>query len=263
MEIPDYKKKYWKYQYDLGKIYLIPLLEKWGVKIKSSKILDVGCAEGGVISAFSDYGALCTGFEISEDRIEIGKILCEPEKRKINFIAGDACDKNDFQKVGNGYDIVLLRDVIEHLQDKTSAIENIKQVLKPEGCVFVTFPPYYSPFGSHQQNLDSIIKFTPFVHLLPEKIYFSIIEKLETSEGKISEMKYLRKVKVTLKSFEKLANDSNLLIRQKKYYLFRPDFRLRYGIPEIKAQFLGYIPFLREFLIMGVFYLLGKKDVSK
>ena len=48
----SWKDYYFHYQYSLAEQFYIPLLKKINIKLKDKKIIDIGCGNGGFISAF-------------------------------------------------------------------------------------------------------------------------------------------------------------------------------------------------------------------
>ena len=50
----------------LAEKYYIPLLSKWKIDLKDKKILDIGCGDGGFISAFSNHSPYLNGVEIKD-----------------------------------------------------------------------------------------------------------------------------------------------------------------------------------------------------
>ena len=90
----------------------------------------------------------------------------------------------DIEKDLNGlFDIIVLKDVIEHIHDQAKLIGWMKNFLKPGGIVFFGFPPWYMPFGGHQQMCHSKISRLPYIHLLPRGIVPVDIEKKERTCG--------------------------------------------------------------------------------
>jgi len=46
-----------------------------------------------------------------------------------------------------GFDLVLLLDVVEHMTNPEMAISECFRVLKRGGLICINFPPYYSALG--------------------------------------------------------------------------------------------------------------------
>ena len=248
----NWKEYYFNYQKTLADKYYIPLLRKLKIKIKDKETLDVGCGDGGFISAFSESGTISTGVEI--------KNFNWPQDSNVKYIIGDIVKNSDLIK-NKKFDIIILRDVIEHIDNKYKYVflNNIKGILNHNGIILITFPPYLSPFGLHQQVFcKSILKYTPFLSLLPWIILKKVLLLFGEDENTINEIKEINKSGMKINAFLNLVYRSNLTIHYKKYFLIRPSHQLRYGLRVINSYF-GGIPIIREIFTTGTIFIL-KKD---
>lgn len=156
---PNWKEYYWTYQYKLAELHYIPLFSQWGVSLKDKKILDVGCGDGGFTAALADAGADCTGVEVRD-------FGWQDHSGNLRFVQQDILAKNAQAVLGDDYDVILLRDVIEHipLNIKTEFMQVLRKFTSTKGIILMTFPPFYSPFGLHQQTLlKSFLKKMPYL----------------------------------------------------------------------------------------------------
>ncbi len=234
------RDKYWNYQKAIGQYYLEHLLK--GIDHKKT-VLDIGCGEGGVLSAFLEQGYQCTGLEISKTRVQFAR---ERNQAGINFIHGNIeefkCEKE--------YGLILFSDVIEHVANKEKAMMAIKKCLQPDGILLITFPPYRSAFGGHQQTLRSFLKYIPYWHLLPRKIFIGLLKIFERDYLESRLEIYDRGL--TIRQFEALLKKLDFQVSKKWDYLVRPRQSLRFGVPIRENRF----PFFKEFLTTGVTYLI-------
>jgi 2-polyprenyl-3-methyl-5-hydroxy-6-metoxy-1,4-benzoquinol methylase len=70
------------------------------------------------------------------------------------------------------FDVIFLRDVIEHIHNQERFIGFIKRFLKDDGVIFFAFPPWRMPFGGHQQIIPNrFLSMLPFYHILPKYLY--------------------------------------------------------------------------------------------
>uniref|UniRef100_UPI003FEF9222 class I SAM-dependent methyltransferase n=1 Tax=Alistipes shahii TaxID=328814 RepID=UPI003FEF9222 len=70
------------------------------------------------------------------------------------------------------YDLIILRDVIEHVEDQPRLMARLAELLAPDGVLFVAYPPWRMPFGGHQQM--AVSRFAAhfhWLHLLPGPLY--------------------------------------------------------------------------------------------
>ena len=261
--VPEQKRNYWHYQYRLGKDYLVPLLRNWGVELQGAWVLDIGCAEGGVLVAFCEAGARCTGLEISQERAKIGRsLLPETCKGEVSFVVGDF-HHAPLMLSQRTPDLILLRDVFEHLENKLRVMADLRRLMGRQTRLLITFPPFFSPFGGHQQMLRGPLRKVPYFHALPGPLWRlarAYIRRYDANPGFLAEMEKLRNHRISIGAFEKMLRFYGLRVERAQFYLMRPSHKLRYGWPVISANRLGRVPWLREFLISGAFFLIARGE---
>jgi len=221
-------------------------------------VLDIGCAEGGGLCALVDAGARGLGLEISPSRLFIARRLADSRPRsQIQFLVAD------FHAVPIRFetyqpDLILLRDVMEHLPDQQQVMARLRAIMTLGCRLLITFPPFYSPFGGHQQMLHSWLRRLPYFHILPPPfwpLFRWLIRHFDDNAAFLPEMEKLRRHRITIRRCLRLAQVHGLHGSNRRFYLSRPSYKLRYGWPVIAAGWLGEIPLLREFLVTGATFL--------
>lgn len=255
MQITDHDEKYWRYEYDVVALYFLPLLKRWGVTIKGAQVLDIGCGDGGGISALCDAGMDCKGFDLEQRRVDLANI--KKGDRTLEIVQGDLfCKPVPFNN--EKFDLVILHDVIEHLEDKMRGLDLVSSYLKPTGRLLVTFPPYFSAYGAHQQLLQTRWARIPFFHLLPFSLSVLLPKLKEEHQPFVREIKKIARLKMGIRSFEQIVRATGILgIEQKISYFIRPN-HIRFGLKPVEAGIFGKIPLIREFVVSGVAYLLSQ-----
>lgn len=248
-------KYYWRYMYELGKLEIVPyLLEKKAFKV-GDKVAEIGSAEGGVLAAFVEAGATeGLGTDIAQDRLEFGEQIAKICAVKIDFLYHNILTQDLNEEWVEKYDLVLLRDVIEHLDDTTLALTNIKKMIKKGGKLFVTFPPYYSPYGGHQHTLANTWGKLPYIHWLPQPIFNFMMKSGRPAD--IGEVKRLLNIKLTTSKFEKAFAKAGYKLSNVDYYLIRPVFRMKFGLTPVKITKLASIPLVKSIFTLEAAYLL-------
>lgn len=261
---------YARYEYELTKRIIIPLLKSWGVNFEQKRLLDVGCALGGSTVAFWESGSKSVGVDIEAGYIKEAKIFAEKRKAEVSFLLSDISFEKGIKNL-EAQKIIILRDVIEHIppERRNELMVNIEKILGRGGFCFVSFPPYHSPFGGHQHCFKSVNRFLPYVHLLPSSLEIGLIsldknikKRMSLEDQKIfwQWRAMAKRGKMTITSFEKLVNLSCFNIIRQELYLIRPVFSYRYGLVPVKNVLLGKVPGLRELTTTGALYLLQKKS---
>lgn len=231
--------------------YLIPFLERNCPNFRKLHILDVGCAEAGFLDALHAEHIPGMGLELETERIAVSKSF-NPE---LDILEGDITDPDIVSRIKRTFDLIVIRDVIEHIPNKDRVFEHLNALLNADGFIYLTFPPRFSPFGGHQQNGRSLLRAIPYLHLLPPPLIRALgkatgehphILDLIITQGRIG---------LSIRRFEELATKHGFQIYRKGLFLFRPVFRVRYGLP---TQKMPDIPVLREFFALGCECLLHK-----
>ncbi len=249
---PNWQQYYWSYQNKLAELHYIPLFAKWGVSLNGKKVLDIGCGDGGFTAALAEAGAHCTGVEVRD-------FGWETSHKNLRFIQQDILAEDAQAVLGDDYDVIILRDVIEHisLQSKYEFMAALRKFTAADGIILMTFPPFYSPFGLHQQTfLKSLLKKLPFLGWTPGFILDPLLKMMGETNQARADIKEIRKCRMTLSRFEKMVRQLNYPIENKKFYLIRPSHELRYGW-KMRESHLSRIPILREIFILGSVYKLS------
>jgi 2-polyprenyl-3-methyl-5-hydroxy-6-metoxy-1,4-benzoquinol methylase len=231
--------------------YLLPYFHEHIPDLPHCKVLEIGCAEGGFLKPLSQLGMDARGIELSAARVAIALQHSPP----LQVRAGDITDPQIFRQIGTKFDLIVMRDVLEHIPDRESTFKNLQALLKPSGYLYITFPPKYSAYGGHQQNAGSLVKLIPFIHLLPagvlKKIGFWLKEKSQTLDQIIQ----IYHNSLSISEFEKLCGRYGFGFKIKGLFFSRPIFKIRHKLPVIRCPNL---PLVREFLASGCEYLLQK-----
>ena len=164
------RKRYFDIQVENTRKYVIPFIERYKPVKAGTRILEIGCGEAGVLKAFTERGCIGVGVELEEGRLVNAREWMKKELAagKISFVSKDIY-KVDVQTELNGkFDIIILKDVIEHIHDQPKLIAWMKSFLNDGGVIFFGFPPWQMPFGGHQQVMRGrLLSKLPYFHLLP------------------------------------------------------------------------------------------------
>jgi len=94
------------------------------------RVLEVGSAAGGVLAPFREEGATVLGVDFDENYLKFGR------SKGIDLRIGGV---NDVPAYGV-QDIVILKDVLEHLPDPVRSLELVRSVLSDRGVIYIQVP---------------------------------------------------------------------------------------------------------------------------
>ena len=140
---------------------------------QSGKLLDIGCSNGGFLRYLVNY---YNAFVIDID--EKAVIL----SNKFNKLKGrvSLLNLNDVKKKLGKFDVVVLRGVIEHVEDPNSYFHNISKFLKKKGIIFICATPNVdSPCAIKFK--DKWNQFDPIQHI--NLFSYKTINKIANNHG--------------------------------------------------------------------------------
>ncbi len=255
IELTEHEKFYWQYEYDVVAKYLVPLMKSWGVKTEGARMLDVGCGDGGGLAALFDAGMICKGYDIEPRRVE--RALQMNDGRAMTLTVGNIY-LHPVPFAGEHFDLVVLHDVFEHLEHKLESLQTLKSYLSPNGKLLITFPPYYSAFGGHQQLMRTWFARLPFIHLVPFMLTKVFPRLKKEHPAFVEEIQKLGTLKMSMRKFEQLLPDAGLNIAGKQAYVISTN-HIRFGLKPLRGNAVADIPLVGELLTSGVVYLLSHR----
>jgi glycosyltransferase involved in cell wall biosynthesis len=123
-----------------------------------SRILDLGCSSGLLSERLLQMGHHVTGVDVNE--------LEGVRERTSAFFKADLNDGIP-SEVGSGFDIVLAADVIEHVMNPGVLMNQIREILSPQGTALICvpniahwYPRFRSTFGMFDYDQRGILDAT-------------------------------------------------------------------------------------------------------
>lgn len=246
---------YFEYQVVVARRVVVPWLAA-RMTLEGARVGDFGCHEGGMLEGLRDSAvASAVGFEINDDVVRSSPFVAD-ERFRIEL-----ADLTSLRHGEPEFDLILLHDVLEHVVDCGAVLDAARRFLAPGGRIFVSFPPYWSPYGGHQHLASTWARATPYVHYLPERTFLRLARPADNEymarADSLDDMVSVRRTKLSLWKAERAFAGSGLGVVDKELFLLRPEYTVRYGAPTIGAGILGRIPGVREVVVNGAFYLLA------
>lgn len=255
------KSHYFEMQRRISQEYVLPLLQKHIKKDAPWRVLEVGCAEAGVLKAFVDEGHYGVGIELSPSRSELARSFLKDhiDAGRASILNHDIYEVDPKDLASEGFDAIILKDVIEHIPHQERMVPRLAEFLAPGGKIFFGFPPWMMPFGGHQQigRTHMVSKF-PWVHLLPPPLYRGWVKLAGEPKVVRDELENVRSTQITIERFERIVRDNKLEISEQILWMFNPIYALKFGIAARKQfKLFGAIPFVRNFVSTAAYYVIG------
>ncbi|GAA4313038.1 class I SAM-dependent methyltransferase [Compostibacter hankyongensis] len=239
---------------------VIPFIEAHFPLRPGMQVMEIGCGEGGVLQPFLEKGCHCVGVDLVPARIALARsFLGDYEKEgRLRLIAQNIYDVDFHGAFQHAFDLILLKDAIEHIPDQERLIGYLKTLLKPGGQVFFGFPPWYMPHGGHQQICQNrLLSMLPYIHLLPGRLYPALLKTFGEKPDTIHELLDVKSTGISIERFERIVKKQGFRVSSRCHFLINPIYRYKFGLkPRRQAAFITALPWLRDFLTTCVYYLI-------
>jgi SAM-dependent methyltransferase len=247
-------------QAENARAFVIPFIEEVIPITSDLKILDIGCGDGGVLIPFLEKGCLCTGIELDETKANFAKHFLEQYLNEglVEIVNRNIYEEEALTQYAGKFDLIILKDVVEHIPNQDKFIPYLKKFLKPGGFVYFGFPPWYMPHGGHQQVCSNkFLSVLPWFHLLPTFLYKGVLRLFGENQFTIKELLEIKDTGISIERFESIVLKAKYTIPIKTFYLINPIYKYKFGVqPKKQFKLIASIPFLRNFFTTCVYYLI-------
>ena len=211
-------------------------------------VLDMGCGAAGKSLYYVSQGAArVVGVDIVQryesEAAELAKKL--GYDKKFSFVCASAFD---LPFPDSSFDTIIMNDFMEHVSQPVAALKEAYRLLRPNGRIFVNFPPYFHPFGAHLTDAIN----TPWCHMiLPERsliaAYHELVRGLPDEKERVSlrfsydekGREYISYInKMTLSKFRKVLKEAELTPEYYKEIPLRKFLTPLAKCPGIKEMFV-------------------------
>ena len=138
--------------YALGKY---ELTSRWLRNLDArGTLVNIGCGAGQFNAMAVELGFTVLGFEPDPKAFALAVAhlpseRCEVQQLGIEEIPGEHIA-----------DVIVMHDVLEHIEDETSTVKRLATLLKPRGVLVLSVPALPSLFGFHDEQLGHYRRYT-------------------------------------------------------------------------------------------------------
>lgn len=109
-----------------------------------AKILDAGCGTGGSLPLLSEWSADVHGMELDARAAAVAA-----GKSGKSVIVG--CLPDQVPYADKTFDLIVLLDVLEHIEEDALTLQTLRSKLKPGGHLLITVPAYRWLWSGHDE----------------------------------------------------------------------------------------------------------------
>ena len=108
--------------------------------LNGKKVLDVGCGGGILSESMAKSGANVTGIDMSPQPLAVAKQHAQDNNLIIDYQQSTIEDflQQHKQLQAEKFDVITCMEMLEHVPDPLSIIRSCRQLLKPDGVLFIS-----------------------------------------------------------------------------------------------------------------------------
>ncbi len=241
--------------------FYIMYVENWIPVGTNTKVLEIGCGEGGNLLPFAEKGCQVTGIDLNERQIENATLYFKENNQIGKFIASDFLLVPEPKSEEDLFDIILVHDVIEHIEEpyKMQFFQHMKHFMRHDAIAFFAFPSWQMPFGGHQQICLHAMSKIPFIHLLPTRAYRFLLSKTGEPESTIEELMSIKRSRMPIERFEKITKKTGMHVVHRTLWVINPHYHQKFGLRPLREGWpFTVIKYLRNFYTTSAWFILKK-----
>ncbi len=127
-----------------------------------ASILDIGAGRGSFVSEARRGGLRALGLDMQVEATQLWG------RTGVSGVVGDGT-KTPFR--GASFDVVRMKEVIEHIQDPLSLVREARRILKPGGLLLAHVPTTYSQFYPVGNFWDDYTHVRPFSRVGLQRLF--------------------------------------------------------------------------------------------
>ena len=118
-------------------------------------VFEIGCGKGGILSKFFAKGYTVVGCDLCDEEVfRYGRSI------GMKLLKGN----HNVLKSHGKADLVIFSHVIEHLPDPIGLLKEVRELLKPDGIIFIAVPGVLDPKTSCNYNYASYFIISHLFH---------------------------------------------------------------------------------------------------
>lgn len=254
------KHRYFEEQALTTRRHVLPYIQEVMPITSKTRVLEIGCGEGGNLVPFLELNCSCVGVDLNQVKIDLGlgyvqEMLPEAD---IKMVVQDIYDSKA-EALGT-FDLIILRDVIEHIHDQGRFLKFVHKFLTPTGRIFFGFPPWRMPFGGHQQVLrHGLLNKLPWFHLLPNGTYAGVLRAAGEKDSTVDAMLEIKETGISIDRFSRLVKTAGFEFDRKDLWFINPNYETKFGLtPRKLPAAIDAIPWVKDFFSTCCYAIISK-----
>jgi 2-polyprenyl-3-methyl-5-hydroxy-6-metoxy-1,4-benzoquinol methylase len=231
-------------------------------KNKPGTVLDVGCGSGSFIYVIKKYGFDVYGIDFDKYNIESAKTKFGLDKVYVSTV-------EDFRKINTNkkFDYITVFEVIEHVENPSHFLQQLKPLLKPDGIIAMSMPNRdrwidflgdndYPPHHMTKWNEKSVSNYVEINSMRKECLKLKKLDECDIAG--------LLRLKLKFNIVKNMVSDANKNKRSESGQNFESVMNKAKFLHNIREMFFGTVEVFLKYLILpiNIIGILDNKSVG-
>ena len=128
------ERRFFRSLRSVGRFHLELLRREWGANLPGARVVDLGCGGGRLALSLARLGARAVGVDRSPASIRAARREAHRRSSSVRFVCADLLSA---PLRSGAFDLVVMTDVVEHLENPRRALEEAGRLLRPGGRLFL------------------------------------------------------------------------------------------------------------------------------
>jgi SAM-dependent methyltransferase len=260
LKVHNDRSLYFEQQYTNTKKYIVPFIDEVFNLKPGMEVLEIGCGEGGVLKAFVDKGMTGIGVDLHTFKFNLALDYLDEyiKSGRITLINSDIYAPELYEQFKERFDLIILKDTLEHIFDQEKLIGYLRGLLKGTGMIFLAFPPWRMPYGGHQQMCSNkLLANMPWYHLLPTSLYRVLLKAFKEDKDLIKELLCIKETQISLQRYYRILVHKGFTTVKEQLYFINPNYEIKFNMkPRKLSKFIESIPYVRDFVTTTIYSLI-------
>ena len=128
--------------------------------IRPNRTLDIGCGSGLITKVLAEASAQVVAVEVSEEAVDVSRHTLGEASNVLLKVVDVFQSREAIDDWRGSFDLVVLSEVLEHIQDDEGALDTVRQLLGERGWLLVTVPGDPKLWNTEDEQAGHVRRYT-------------------------------------------------------------------------------------------------------
>ena len=128
--------------------------------VKPKRTLDIGCGSGLITKVLAEASTEVVAVDVSEEAIAVSRDALDGAANVQLMVADVFRSRDASSDWRNSFDLVVMSEVLEHIQDDEGALSTVRKLLREKGWLLLTVPADPKLWNAEDERAGHMRRYT-------------------------------------------------------------------------------------------------------